>query len=79
MNWKDQLGNIERVDGLIRRKQTGPPKRLAHKLGMSERSVYRLIARMREMELPIYYCRQTESYTYEQAVKIEFEIRVGIE
>ncbi len=77
MNLKDQLGNIERVDGLIRRRQTGPPKRLAHKLGISERSVYRLIAQMRELELPIYYCRQTESYTYERPVKIEFEINIG--
>lgn len=45
--------------------QTGSPKQLASKLGITERSVYNYIAFMKkEMEAPIVYNYQRLSYVY---------------
>lgn len=60
-----KLAQIERVDALIRRKGTGPPKKLAFKLKQSERYVFVLIGLMKSMGAPIYYCKHKESYCYE--------------
>ena len=37
------IERIERIESLIHRKATGSPKELAHILGVSERTVYRII------------------------------------
>ena len=37
------IKRIERIESLIRRRATGNPKELANSLGVSERTVYRII------------------------------------
>lgn len=74
MNLLDQIMLIERLDGLIRRTQTGSPKQLAEKLGVSERTVYRILRDLRDMDLPIEYNDLKNSYIYTGDVDIQIVI-----
>ena len=59
------LNRIERLDALIRRKSTGPPKELARKLNISERWLYKLLGELREeLDCPIEYDQYVRSYVY---------------
>jgi predicted DNA-binding transcriptional regulator YafY len=61
------MNRIIAIDRLIRKRQTGTPKDLAVKLGVSERTIYEDIEHMRqELGCPITYCRSAQSYCYEQ-------------
>ena len=66
---------VLRVDDLIRHQMTGTPSQLANILGISERSVYRIIGQLKRCNLPIAYCkrRKTYYYTQEGRLRIEFE------
>ncbi len=67
------LNRIERLDSLIRRKSTGPPKELARKLGISERWLYKLLGELKEeLNCPIAYDQQRQSYVYEEKGKMFF-------
>jgi len=68
----DKLYQIERIDNLIRRKATGSPKDLASRLGVSERTIYDCIDLMKSMDAPIYYCRHSQSYCYDNPVRFSF-------
>jgi len=62
----DYINRIERMDTLIRRKSTGPPKELAEKLNISERWLYIFLDELRsELDCPIKYDRRRRSYVYE--------------
>ena len=65
----ETIRTIERIDALIRRKSTGPPKALAQKLGVSERTVYSLIDLMKQLDAPITYNHCIQSYKYDYEVK----------
>jgi hypothetical protein len=65
------LNRIRRLDDLIRRKSTGPPKELAAKLDISERWLYVLLDELRnELGCPIEYDRRRRSYIYGEDGKI---------
>lgn len=64
MNLLTQIERIRYVDYLIRIMATGTPKQLASKLDVSKATVYRIIALLKDMGVPIVYCRQNESYRY---------------
>jgi hypothetical protein len=65
------LNRIRRLDALIRQKRTGPPKKLARKLGISERWLYFLLDELKtELECPIRYDRRRRSYIYEKPGKV---------
>lgn len=65
------LNRIERLDALIRRKSTGPPKELAHKLDISERWLYKLLEELKmELDCPISYDHKHQSYVYEEQGKM---------
>jgi len=68
----EKLYQIERIDNLIRRKATGSPKDLASRLGVSERTIYDCIELMKNMDAPIYYCRHSQSYCYNNPVRFSF-------
>ncbi len=68
----EKLKQIERVDALIRRKATGTPGQLAHKLHLSERQVYNMINLMKDMGAPIFFCSFRKSYCYE--FEVEFKL-----
>ena len=64
---------IIRLNDLITNEQTGRPKELASKLGITERSVYNYIAFMkREMKAPILYNSQRLSYIYNDDCDFKF-------
>jgi AraC-like DNA-binding protein len=52
MNILKQLFQLEQIDQLIRMKATGPPKKLASRLNLSERHTYRLINELRDVGFP---------------------------
>lgn len=73
MNLIDQLNRIDRIDQLIRLKNTGTAKELAEKLAISERQVYNIINILRfELNAPIEYNKESESYIYKEAVKFKY-------
>lgn len=57
---------IHRVHELIRRKVTGTPKDLAARLEINERQWYRLLNDMKDMGLPVIYCKDRKSYYYDE-------------
>ncbi len=64
---------IIRLNELIVGEQTGSPKKLASKLGITERSVYNYISFMKkEMEAPILYNSQRQSYIYTDDCDFKF-------
>ena len=66
---------IIRLNDLIMNEQTGSPRILASKLGITERSVYNYIAFMkREMKAPIRYNSQRLSYVYDSDCNFKFNI-----
>jgi hypothetical protein len=72
MNLLAKLELIQRVDALIRRKGTGTPTHLSDRLGISKRNVFNLINTMKEMGAPIYFCKNRNSYCYEEEVTFSF-------
>ena len=79
MNLFSDLLLLERLDHLIRTRATGSPIQLASRLDTSERNIYRLIGRLRDLGFPIVYDKNRDTYCYEEPVKIEFNITVGNE
>ena len=64
---------IIRLNELIMNEQTGRPRELASKLGITERSVYKYIAFMKsEMKAPILYNSQRLSYIYNDDCDFKF-------
>jgi hypothetical protein len=63
---------LDRLHHLIRRKGTGNPKALADRLDVSERTVYNLIDTLRGLGIDITYCKDKESYCYEEEVVLNF-------
>jgi hypothetical protein len=77
MNIFNDLFLLQRLDHLIRTRATGNPIRLAGRLDVCERTVYRLINKLRDAGLPIAYDKETETYYYEQPVQIRIDIQVN--
>ncbi len=66
MKLVDYLNRIRQLDSLIRLRCTGAPRDLSEKLGVSEKTVYRCLADLKELGAPITYSRRDESYVYEE-------------
>jgi predicted DNA-binding transcriptional regulator YafY len=66
---------LQTIDRLIRIKGTGPPRQLARKLGISERSLYDLLDFMKEMGAPISYSKERQTYFYEESGGFELGFR----
>ena len=56
---------FERLDQLIRLEATGSPSVLAAKLNTTERTIYRIINKLKDVGCPIYYNKVKCSYCYE--------------
>ncbi len=72
MKFLDQLQVLDRLDQLIRLKATGNSQALADRLGISFRSVYNLIAILKDLGAQIFYCRDRQSYYYANEVSFNF-------
>jgi predicted DNA-binding transcriptional regulator YafY len=63
MTIEEHIELFKRIDGLIRRKNTGSPKELAEKTMLSERQIHRLI-RILKTFCPIEFSKAKNSYYY---------------
>ena len=72
MTFIEKLYMLDRVHSLINRKGTGKPTELANRLKVSERTVYNIIAILRDLGAEIYFCTQRNSYCYGNQVKFSF-------
>ena len=62
---KQYLSLLLQLDQFIRTKGTGSPPEFAHKMGISERSLYEYLKVLKELGAPIKFSRQEHSYYYE--------------
>jgi predicted DNA-binding transcriptional regulator YafY len=69
---KHHLNRLELLDKLIRTKSTGGPKSLAHKLGVSERTIYEYLDILKSLGAPIAYSKTRQSYFYTKEGKFNF-------
>lgn len=63
---KEIFYRIERINYLIEIRGTGTPSQLAHRLGISERSLYEYLNLMKEFGAPIKFCTYRQSYYYDE-------------
>jgi biotin operon repressor len=64
------------MDQLIRQERTGSPKSLASKLQISESHVYNCIDELKDLGLPIIYCRTRQTYYYEDKVQLNISFSI---
>ena len=76
MGLANQLHKLQRLDGLIRRKQTGSPQQLANRLGISVRSVFRLLSEMKDLGLPVAYSSVDQTYYYTKEVRVDIKVLI---
>lgn len=60
------LHRLVRIDHLISCKSTGTPAEFAHKIGLSERSLYEYIKLLKKFGAPVVYSRARGSYQYSE-------------
>lgn len=63
---KDTLRRLERIDYLIQTKATGTPSKLADRIGISERCVYKYLNLMKDFGAPIKFDNGRQSYYYDE-------------
>ncbi|EZH71667.1 hypothetical protein ATO12_06820 [Aquimarina atlantica] len=63
---------MNRIDQLIRLKATGNPVELAERLGISKTKLYRIINIMKELNAPLEYDIDLQSYVYVKSVGFKF-------
>jgi len=66
---------LERLNYLIHIKATGNPKKLSHRLNVSERSLYEYISLLRSLGAPVQYDRTRETYFYDNGFCFSFRFR----
>ncbi len=62
MKFDDYQEKIEQIMKLIDRANTGSPEELAQKLNISERTVRRIIEKLKSKNRDIAFCRKAKSY-----------------
>ena len=70
MRFNEHFDALDRLDGLIRRKQTGTPAQLAAKFGVSVGTIKNMIKEMKDRDCPIRYSRGEKTYYYTRKIKI---------
>jgi predicted DNA-binding transcriptional regulator YafY len=67
------IHQIERLDQLIRFQKTGTPEDLAKTMKISKRTLYRYIDYLKELDCPVYYNENKESYCYKYSGKLNIK------
>jgi predicted DNA-binding transcriptional regulator YafY len=73
----NQLVRLEKAHQLIKLGVTGTPKEFSSKMNMSQRSLFRLLDQLKEIEAPI--CYDKKSFTYYYCSHFEFILNYKIE
>lgn len=76
MRYIDYLLLLERIHYHIEHKSTGPAGDFAERLGISERTLYRILAEMKDMGAIIVYNVERASFIYANEVRIQIQIRI---
>lgn len=67
MSYIEYYERLQHIKELVTKKATGSPKHLASRVGVSERSIYRLIEAIETMEKKdIAYSRTLDSYFFKE-------------
>jgi transcriptional antiterminator len=66
-----QLQNLDRLDGLIRRKATGSSVQLAARFGCSRRTIHNYLKMLEELGAEVVYCKKRRSYYYETPLPVD--------
>ena len=69
MNLLKNTNYIERLHELILTKQTGNPKELSERLGISKANLFILIDELNALNLPVTYSTKYETFYYERDLK----------
>ncbi|MEN9611834.1 MAG: hypothetical protein RLZZ628_2648 [Bacteroidota bacterium] len=72
MSFMEQIEALERLHHLIKRKATGTPEQLAARFQVSIGTIKNLIKILKHKDLPIAYCRDTQTYYYECELEVYF-------
>ncbi len=67
-----QIKLMERIDQLTRLEATGTPVELALRLGISKTKLYRIINVMKDLDAPLEYDINLQSYIYAKDVGFKF-------
>ncbi len=65
MRFIEYAQKMETIKYLVQHKRTGTPAELAQKLGLSERTILRMIQQLKESGFPVHYNRFRFSYEEE--------------
>jgi len=76
MSTMKYVARMERIDQLIRQEMTGKAPDFAERLNISVRQLYNLMDELKDLGLPIAYCRARQTYFYKVPCRIVFEIRI---
>jgi len=69
MNLLQNVQSVDKLHALILQKNTGTPKELAQRLGISRSSLYILIDELNGLNLTIIYSRKLETFYYEKKIE----------
>jgi transcriptional antiterminator len=78
MNKIKTLENLQKLHLLIEAECTGPPKALARRMELSERSVYNLLEVLKDFNAPVAYNRKRKTYYYGGHFKLDFRISLSV-
>jgi predicted DNA-binding transcriptional regulator YafY len=76
MNIYKYINRLERLHTLLKRKATGTPVELAQKLELSERQTLEYMRELKDIGIPIAFCKHQKTYYYEKEVVFNFEFRI---
>lgn len=76
MSTMKYVARMERIDQLIRQEMTGSATDFAGRLNISVRQLYNLMDELKDLGLPIAYCRIRQTYYYRVPCRIVFEVRM---
>jgi predicted DNA-binding transcriptional regulator YafY len=68
---------IELFDYLVQHQMTGTQHELAQKLKMSKRQLYNFLEELKEMKVPIEYCKKQQHYYYKKKGSLIFDFVEG--
>lgn len=74
MSIKKYFALLQTLDFYIRRKATGNPNQFAQKIGVSRRSILRILSDFKSLGIPIKFSKDRNSYYYTEDGHIKKEL-----
>ncbi|MEK6154149.1 DNA-binding protein [Flavobacteriaceae bacterium 3-367] len=78
MHTLKNLERLQRLHLLIEKECTGAPNELATRLKLSPRSIYLLLAQLRDLDAQIGYDRSRKTYFYEEDFDLQVYFSISI-